>query len=102
VPKGIDYVATRYAELDELFYRWGYTVVPDPDESRWQEIFLTSPLTGLVRLLAERGPGGEKISFRIEEHWVEGDAGSEAALRREGIVARSIPLSRVARRRTRI
>ncbi len=82
---GIAYVATRYEELDDLLYDWGYEVVPDPNFSQWQEIIHTSPLTGYVKVTGRRDNGdGTYMTVKFEEFWVAGDLGAEAVLVREG------------------
>jgi hypothetical protein len=84
VTEGIDYVRIRYYELADLLNRWGYTVVPDPDDEGWAEIVSASPFSGRVEMRGVRGAGAQKLSFKITEVWEEGDLGEDAATVREG------------------
>jgi hypothetical protein len=85
VADAIHYAGTRYYELDELLQQWGYELVADPDFSSWQETFLTSPLTGHVKVTGRRDNGdGTHLTVKFEEFWVKGDLGKAAVELREG------------------
>jgi hypothetical protein len=73
VLEAIHYAGTRYFELDRLLQEWGYEIVADPDFSSWQETFLTSPLTGYIKVTGRRDNGdGTYLTVKFEEFWTEG------------------------------